>query len=138
MAYSRCKCNLQESMWYLIILLIVQNLGFAMADVVVDAMIAEAIRCEKALFAGDLQSISWLAMTFGGVYRSMLGGYALTNLDIIFLPFFVLPAIQLFSCRLVEENSMDCEVLSKFSNSSDIHLLNENFNASKGNLNGKY
>lgn len=80
----------------------------------------------RALFAGDLQSISWLAMAFGGICGSLLGGYALTNLeiDIIFLLFSVLPAIQLFSCGLVEENSVDSEVFSKFSNSSDSHLLN--------------
>lgn len=116
----------RSSMWHLIILLTVQNLGSAMADVVVDAMIAEAVRCEKALFAGDLQSISWLAMAFGGVCGSLLGGYALTKLeiDIIFLLFSVLPGIQLFSCGLVEENSMGCEVLSEFSNSNDSQLLN--------------
>ncbi|XVF34029.1 hypothetical protein REPUB_Repub18cG0021800 [Reevesia pubescens] len=116
----------RSSTWNLIILLTAQNLGSAMADVVVDAMIAEAVRCEKALFAGDLQSLSWLAMAFGGVCGSLLGGYALTNLeiDIIFLLFSVLPAIQLFSCGLVEENSMGDEVLSEFSNSSDSHLLN--------------
>ncbi|XVF03908.1 hypothetical protein REPUB_Repub05bG0034000 [Reevesia pubescens] len=124
------NATFRSSMWHLIILLTVQNLGSAMADVVVDAMIAEAVRSEKALFAGDLQSISWLAMAFGGVCGSLLGGYALTNLeiDIIFLLFSVLPAIQLFSCGLIEENSMDSEVLSEFSNSSDSHHLNGNTN----------
>ncbi|PPR99458.1 hypothetical protein GOBAR_AA21214 [Gossypium barbadense] len=97
-----------------------------MADVVVDAMIAEAVRFEKASFAGDLQSLSWLSMAFGGVCGSLLGGYALTNLeiDIIFLLFSILPAIQLFSCGLVEESSMGGEVLSDFSISSDSHHLN--------------
>ncbi|XVE50601.1 hypothetical protein DITRI_Ditri01bG0176300 [Diplodiscus trichospermus] len=121
-----------SSMWHLIILLTLQNLGSAMADVVIDAMIAEAVRCEKALFAGDLQSMSWLAMAFGGVCGSLLGGYALTNLeiDIIFLLFSLLPAIQLFSCGLVGENSVDDKVLSEFSNSSDSHLLNGKTNNS--------
>lgn len=90
------------------ILLTVQNLGSAMADVVIDAMIAEAVRFEKASFAGDLQSISWLSMAFGGICGSLLGGYALINLQIdrIFLLFSVLPALQLFSCGLVEEGSV--------------------------------
>ncbi|XP_022734910.1 probable folate-biopterin transporter 4 [Durio zibethinus] len=116
----------RSSMWHLIILLTVQNLGSAMADVVIDAMIAEAVRCEKALFAGDLQSISWLAMAFGGVCGSLLGGYALANLeiDIIFLLFSALPAVQLFSCGLVQENPIGGELLSEFSNLSDSHLLN--------------
>ncbi|KAL7143188.1 hypothetical protein ABFS83_08G174600 [Erythranthe nasuta] len=94
------------------IFLTVQNLGSAMADVVIDAMIAEAVRLERASFAGDLQSISWMAMAFGGIFGSLIGGYALTNLriDQIFLFFSVLPAIQLLSCGLVEESSVSSEV----------------------------
>ena len=63
----------------------------------------------RASFAGDLQTISWLAMALGGICGSLLGGFALTNLqiDTIFLLFSILPAIQLLSCGLVEENSMD-------------------------------
>ncbi|TYG86835.1 hypothetical protein ES288_A13G164600v1 [Gossypium darwinii] len=120
------NASTRSSIWHLMILLTLQNLGSAMADVVVDAMIAEAVRFEKASFAGDLQSLSWLSMAFGGVCGSLLGGYALTNLeiDIIFLLFSILPAIQLFSCGLVEESSMGGEVLSDFSISSDSHHLN--------------
>ncbi|MBA0573883.1 hypothetical protein Golob_001133, partial [Gossypium lobatum] len=120
------NASTRSSIWHLMILLTLQNLGSAMADVVVDAMIAEAVRFEKASFAGDLQSLSWLSMAFGGVCGSLLGGYALTNLeiDIIFLLFSILPAIQLFSCGLVEESSMGGEVLSDFCISSDSHHLN--------------
>nr|KJB81773.1 hypothetical protein B456_013G160400 [Gossypium raimondii] len=84
----------------------------------------------RASFAGDLQSLSWLSMAFGGVCGSLLGGYALTNLeiDIIFLLFSILPAIQLFSCGLVEESSMGGEVLSDFCISSDSHHLNGKVN----------
>ncbi|OMO83117.1 Biopterin transport-related protein BT1 [Corchorus olitorius] len=116
----------RSSTWHLVILLTVQNLGSAMADVVVDAMIAEAVRDEKASFAGDLQSVSWLAMAFGGVFGSLLGGYALTNLEIaiIFLLFSILPAIQLFSCGLVEENPINSEVLSELSEFRNSHVLN--------------
>ena len=39
--------NLRSSQWHLTVLLTVQNLGSAMADVVVDAMIAEAVRSER-------------------------------------------------------------------------------------------
>ncbi|KAI5333696.1 hypothetical protein L3X38_023828 [Prunus dulcis] len=48
-----------------------QNLGSAMADVVVDAMIAEAVRRERAAFAGDLQSISWILMLSHVVMQSI-------------------------------------------------------------------
>ncbi|RVW40306.1 putative folate-biopterin transporter 4 [Vitis vinifera] len=73
---------LMDSKVHLMISLTVQNLGSAMADVVVDAMIAEAVRFERAAFTGDLQSLSWLAMAIGGICGSLLGGYALTNIEI--------------------------------------------------------
>ncbi|KAF2285765.1 hypothetical protein GH714_007713 [Hevea brasiliensis] len=100
-----------------------------MADVVVDAMIAEAVRFERASYAGDLQSISWLSMALGGICGSLLGGYALTNIQIetIFLLFSVLPAIQLLSCVLVRENYVGSKVLPEFASSvSSSHLVNGN------------
>ena len=39
--------TLRDSTWHLMVLLTAQNLGSAMADVVVDAMIAEAVRYER-------------------------------------------------------------------------------------------
>ncbi|XP_051133537.1 probable folate-biopterin transporter 4 [Andrographis paniculata] len=98
----------------LMVLLTAQNLGSAMADVVIDAMIAEAVRFERASFAGDLQSVSWMSMALGGICGSLLGGYALTNIptDKIFLLFTALPALQLLSCGLVDENSVSRKVSS--------------------------
>ncbi|GMI85265.1 hypothetical protein like AT5G54860 [Hibiscus trionum] len=124
------NASIRSSMWLLMILLTLQNLGSAMADVVIDAMIAEAVRFEKASFSGDLQSLSWLSMAFGGVCGSLLGGYALNNLEIeiIFLLFSVLPALQLFSCGLVKEYSTGCDDFFEISNSSDSHHLNGNAN----------
>ena len=71
----------------------------------------------RASFAGDLQSISWMTMAFGGICGSLLGGYALTNLQIdkIFLLFSLLPTLQLLSCGLVEESTIDSKVLAEFS-----------------------
>ncbi|KAG5394364.1 hypothetical protein IGI04_024327 [Brassica rapa subsp. trilocularis] len=79
--------------------LAVQNIGSAMADVVIDAMIAE-----KASFS-DLQSVSGCAMAVGGICGSLLGGYALNNLkmETICLLFTVLPVLQLLPCALLEE-----------------------------------
>ncbi|KAK6934433.1 Biopterin transporter family [Dillenia turbinata] len=101
------KAQLRVSKGHLLVFLTAQNLGSAMADVVVDAMIAEAVKFERTALAGDLQSTSWLAMAFGGICGSLLGGYALDNLQIdkIFLLFSILPFLQLLSCFLVEENS---------------------------------
>ncbi|MED6111923.1 hypothetical protein PIB30_056791 [Stylosanthes scabra] len=97
------------------IFLTVQNLGSAMVDVVIDAMIAEAVRYNRASFAGDLPSISWSSMALGGKCGSLLGGYALSNLQIyiIFLLFSILPCIQLFSCYFVDENSGNIKFLSE-------------------------
>ncbi|XP_021815608.1 probable folate-biopterin transporter 4 [Prunus avium] len=124
------NATLRSSKWNLMTFLTVQNLGSAMADVVVDAMIAEAVRRERALFAGDLQSISWFSMALGGICGSLSGGYALTNLQIhtIFLLFSVLPSIQLLSCGLVEEKSVtvDSKVLPEFYDSSSVDGVNGN------------
>lgn len=99
--------SLRNSYAFLTILLTFQNLGSAMADVVIDAMVAEAARQERATYAGDLQSLSWLAMAIGGIAGSLIGGYALSNLRIrmIYLLFSIFPTIQLFACSLVEEKS---------------------------------
>lgn len=90
----------------LTIFLTLQNLGSAMADVVVDAMVAEAAKQERAKFVGDLQSLSWLAMAIGGIVGSLVGGIALSDLriDVVFLIFSIFPTIQLFACALVDEN----------------------------------
>ncbi|KAJ6791994.1 putative folate-biopterin transporter 4 [Iris pallida] len=99
------KTSLRSARNPLTFLLTLQNLGTAMADVVIDAMIAEAVRAEKAEFSGDLQSLSWSTMALGGIFGSLLGGYTLSNLriDTIFLLFSILPIIQLVSCALIEE-----------------------------------
>ncbi|XP_042518988.1 probable folate-biopterin transporter 4 [Macadamia integrifolia] len=122
------NASLRSSSGPLMIILTVQNLGSAMTDVVIDAMIAEAVRCERAAFAGDLQSMSWLSMAFGGIFGSLLGGFALTNLQIgtIFLLFSILPAMQLLSCGLVEEDSSGVKVFPKLSNSKSSHREDRN------------
>ncbi|CAA3004980.1 probable folate-biopterin transporter 4 [Olea europaea subsp. europaea] len=119
--------SLRSSSVPLVILLTVQNLGSAMADVVIDAMIAEAVRSERASFASDLPSISWMTMALGGICGSLLGGYALTNLHInkIFLLFSALPTIQLFSCCLVEESSVNSKEFPEHSTSNGVsHTMN--------------
>ncbi|TKW11883.1 hypothetical protein SEVIR_5G001600v4 [Setaria viridis] len=87
-------------------LLVVQNLGSAMADVVIDAMVAESVRSAGPQFAGDLQSLSWSSMAVGGIFGSLLGGYALSNLPIhaIYVVFSALPFFQLVSCMFVEDS----------------------------------
>nr|XP_043636062.1 probable folate-biopterin transporter 4 [Erigeron canadensis] len=118
--------TIRNSRGQLMIFLLIQNLGSAMADVVIDAMIAEAARLEKAKFAGDLQSASWMAMALGGICGSLLGGYALSNVHMenIFLLFAVLPMVQLLSCAFVKETPVHSKSSPKFSNSNDSEELN--------------
>lgn len=111
--------SLRNSHNALTALLTVQNLGSAMADVVIDAMIAEAVRSERAEFAGDLQTLSWLMMAMGGICGNLLGGYALSSLRIysIFLLFSILPSIQLISCAFVKEVSSEIPGMAYLKNS---------------------
>ncbi|MCO5613556.1 hypothetical protein L7F22_067833 [Adiantum nelumboides] len=97
---------------YMTGLLTLQNLASAMADVVIDAMIAEAARKERAEYAGDLQSMSWFAMALGGMFGSVVGGFALSALEVkgIFLVFSFFPLLQIVSCSLIDEKSLISEV----------------------------
>ena len=65
----------------------------------------------RAKFAGDLQSVSWMAMALGGICGSLLGGYALINFQMenIFLLFAVLPMLQLLSCTFDKESHVRCK-----------------------------
>lgn len=62
-------------------------------------------------------------MAVGGICGSLLGGIALSSLqiDAIFLLFSVLPCIQLLSCFSVKENSVNSEVLVEDSIAKDLH-----------------
>lgn len=100
--------TIRMSSLYMTGLLVLQNFGTAMADVVIDAMIAEATRKERADYAGDLQSMSWFAMALGGMFGSVVGGFALSAVDVkgIFLFFTIFPLSQLFLCSLVDERAL--------------------------------
>ncbi|KAI5062379.1 hypothetical protein GOP47_0022918 [Adiantum capillus-veneris] len=93
-------------------LLTLQNFGSAMADVVIDAMIAEAARKERAEYAGDLQSMSWFAMALGGMFGSVVGGLALSAINVkgIFFVFSFFPLLQIVSCSFIDEKSLISEV----------------------------
>ncbi|XP_056682862.1 probable folate-biopterin transporter 4 isoform X2 [Spinacia oleracea] len=125
------NASLRSSKLPLMIFLTVQNIGSAMADVVADAMIAEAVRSERASFAGDLQSICMMSSAMGGIFGSLLGGYALSYLHInaIFLLFAILPALQLVSCGLVKESPMNTKDFSEDLSLTSSHMSNEDGNA---------
>ncbi|KAK3159593.1 hypothetical protein QOZ80_1BG0048590 [Eleusine coracana subsp. coracana] len=119
--------TLRSSNNFLTALLIVQNLGSAMADVVIDAMVAEAVRAAGPEFAGDLQSLSWSSMAVGGIFGNLLGGYALSNLPIhvIYVVFSALPFFQLLSCIFVEDSPKGLQsVVDKHKHVDDPSVLN--------------
>ncbi|CAM0880658.1 unnamed protein product [Alopecurus aequalis] len=122
--------HLRSSSNFFTIMLVVQNLGSAMADVVIDAMIAEAVRSAGPEFAGDLQSLSWSSMAVGGIFGSLLGGYALSNLPIntIYIIFSALPLFQLVSCIFVEESPKGFE--STADNAAHDHADDQNIDSS--------
>jgi hypothetical protein len=61
----------------------------------------------SAEYSGDLQSLSWLAMAFGGILGSVSGGLCLAVLKVkgIFLLFSIFPLLQLVSCIFIHEKS---------------------------------
>ncbi|KAH8948027.1 hypothetical protein BDL97_11G075000 [Sphagnum fallax] len=64
-------------------------------------------RLVKKEYSGDLQSLSWLAMAFGGILGSVSGGLCLAVLKVkgIFLLFSIFPLLQLVSCIFIHEKS---------------------------------
>ncbi|KAG0588569.1 hypothetical protein KC19_2G253100 [Ceratodon purpureus] len=93
---------------YLAVLLTTQNIGAAIVDVVVDAMVVEAARANRIDSAEALQPISWFAIAFGGILGSICGGLGLAifNVEGIFLLFSVFPILQLFACGLLGEEKL--------------------------------
>eukprot|EP00271_Cylindrocystis_brebissonii_P009292 TRINITY_DN2400_c0_g1_i1.p1 TRINITY_DN2400_c0_g1~~TRINITY_DN2400_c0_g1_i1.p1 ORF type:complete len:935 (-),score=190.87 TRINITY_DN2400_c0_g1_i1:791-3595(-) len=90
------------------VLLTCQNVGAALADVVVDAMIAETATDDREEFAGDLQALSWFVMALGGVAGSLLGspGLQLLKPSGMFAVFALFPVSQFISCLLISERSL--------------------------------
>ena len=72
--------------------LFLSNFSTAATDVVIDARVVEEARKEPASGAGDLQSLSWTALSIGGFLGTALGGVAYTRWGPS--PIFVLSAIM--------------------------------------------
>ena len=85
---------------------------------------------DRAAFAGDLQSLSWLSMALGGICGCLLGGHALDNLpiDTVFLLFAALPALQLVSCGLVQESPINTKASTEDLSLTSSHVENGDTN----------
>lgn len=62
--------------------LLVNSLSAAVIDVVIDARVVEMSRLDPKHGANDLQSISWMSMSLGGVFGSFLSGPATHQLGV--------------------------------------------------------
>ncbi|MCO5573252.1 hypothetical protein L7F22_027021 [Adiantum nelumboides] len=61
--------------------LLVSNVGAAVAEVVNDALVAESVQKEVGRAKGDLQSFVWLALAAGGILGNLTGGFALSEFN---------------------------------------------------------
>lgn len=99
-------------------ILLVGNVGAAIAEVVNDALVAESVQKERGRSKGELQSLAWLALAIGGVVGNLTGGLALSRLSstTMFAVFSTLVAGQLVVSALVKEKSFNFKVLRQFKN----------------------
>ncbi|KAL4087695.1 hypothetical protein PRIC1_013583 [Phytophthora ramorum] len=65
-----------------VLLLMLQSLSIAFTDVVIDARTVEMSRLDPKHGASDLQSVSWITLSVGGMLGSFLSGPATHNLGV--------------------------------------------------------
>ncbi|KAG2780043.1 hypothetical protein JG687_00001279 [Phytophthora cactorum] len=65
-----------------VLVLMLNSLSTAVIDVVIDARVVEMSRLDPKYGANDLQSVSWVSMSVGGVLGSFLSGPATHNLGV--------------------------------------------------------
>ncbi|TYZ61687.1 hypothetical protein PybrP1_005699 [[Pythium] brassicae (nom. inval.)] len=78
--------------------LLVNSLSAAVIDVVIDARVVEMSRLDPKHGANDLQSISWMAMSLGGVLGSVLSGPATHQLGVRGVFFFAAAGPSVILC----------------------------------------
>ena len=67
--------------------------------------------------------MSWFAMALGGIFGSMIGGFALSSLGVkrIFLLFSMFPVLQLVTCTFVDERKLATAI--KRLHTADVDIL---------------
>ncbi|KAH7281097.1 hypothetical protein KP509_36G029700 [Ceratopteris richardii] len=129
MPYLRFACALQTLSWSVLVLhsgvrssvgplmgvLLVSNMGAAIADVINDALVAESVQKERGKTKGELQSFVWLALAVGGVIGNFVGGLALSWMSstTMFAIFAVFAAGHLLFSSFVKERSFNFKSLSR-------------------------
>lgn len=88
--------------------LVINSLSAAVIDVVIDARVVEMSRLDPKYGANDLQSVSWMSMSIGGVLGSFLSGPATHQLGVRGVFFFAAAGptvILIFSSFMKEPKS---------------------------------
>uniref|UniRef100_K3WZA8 Major facilitator superfamily (MFS) profile domain-containing protein n=1 Tax=Globisporangium ultimum (strain ATCC 200006 / CBS 805.95 / DAOM BR144) TaxID=431595 RepID=K3WZA8_GLOUD len=88
--------------------LVINSLSAAVIDVVIDARVVEMSRLDPKYGANDLQSVSWMSMSMGGVLGSFLSGPATHQLGVRGVFFFAATGpsvILMFSLFMKEPKS---------------------------------
>lgn len=111
MAWSTVALHagIRSSVGSLMGVLLVSNIGAAIAEVVNDALVAESVQKETGRTKGELQSFVWLALAVGGVLGNLTGGLALSSLSTtsMFAIFAFLVAGHFFASTAVKESSFN-------------------------------
>jgi folate/biopterin transporter len=66
--------SIDTSVMHLTLLLFLVNLATAVSDVIIDALVVQMARADPKNGANDLQSITWVMMSVGGIIGSVLVG----------------------------------------------------------------
>lgn len=125
--------GVRSSLGSMIGVLVVGNVGAAIAEVVNDALVAESVQKERGRSKGELQSFVWLALALGGALGNLSGGLALSRLNAtsMFGIFTTVAAAQLATCVLVKEKSFTFKVSKQKSFKSKEKLLGLNASMEK-------
>nr|CCA26723.1 FolateBiopterin Transporter (FBT) Family putative [Albugo laibachii Nc14] len=98
--------NLLTSYETALMALVLASFGVAFCDVVIDGRVVEASRNDREDMAVNLQTLSWLSMSFGSLFGSIISGQALTALGprgVFFLSALGPICTISISCRIHEE-----------------------------------
>lgn len=114
--------GIRSSVGPLMGVLLVSNVGAAIAEVVNDALVAESVQKERGRSKGELQSFVWLALAIGGVMGNLTGGLVLSRLSstTMFTVFTILVAGQLVVTSIVKEKSFNFKVLRPLKSSKSL------------------
>eukprot|EP00249_Psilotum_nudum_P020985 c27922_g1_i4 orf=814-1455(-) len=102
----------RSSIGIMMAVLVLRNVGAAIAEVVNDALVAEFSLKGRDHSNGNLQCFAWSALAIGGIVVNLFGGVALSRMELrtMFTIFLGLVSIQLIACSLIKEKSFGIKI----------------------------